>query len=200
MSRHVSGKAAKITSARKSLAVLQLLNFTHKHHSGVKINISRAEPPARPHRRQLTRRGISAASRSAQWPYPRCGGRVARAPSPDPAERSGGPDLRWAGGGSRRNNLHRSARWPERAAEADWYCQCCQSCHHAPGSRSGRNWRQSYRRSQLIGTRRRTRPQCHSHTSMRPVADRSGPAAQCAARPQLWTPHWQAHDDGLPRA
>jgi hypothetical protein len=49
MSRHVRGKAAKITSARKPLAVLQLSNFMHNvHHSGVKINISRGEPPARP--------------------------------------------------------------------------------------------------------------------------------------------------------
>ncbi|HET9566332.1 MAG TPA: SulP family inorganic anion transporter [Mycobacterium sp.] len=84
-----------------------------------------------------------------------------------------------------------------------------------PASRSGRNCRRSYRRSQPIaGTRRRIWPRSASVIRMRLLADRSGPAAQSAtpnpdarrlncdvavlAGMGRKDPHRQAHDNGLP--
>jgi hypothetical protein len=77
-----------------------------------------------------------------------------------------------------RSELHRDPG-DGRVPEGLGYRQCC---HHAPGSRSGRNWRRSHRSEPAD----RGHPavdlaaECLSHTSMRPVADRSGPAAQSA--------------------
>jgi hypothetical protein len=224
------------------------------------------------------RAGRSQMPVSAQWPCPAlgAGGGGARAPSRDPAERSGGPDLQWAEGGGvaakqlpsisalartrgrgrtacgrrrehhclrhigrprdgnqgsrhhrdgRDRSDHQLTRGAEdrvrdegmrngirselhrdpgdgRVPEGLGYRQCC---HHAPGSRSGRNWRRSHRSEPAIaGTQRgssRGVPQSHQHEAGRRSIwpSRSICASNLYARPQLWTPHGQAHDDELRR-